>query len=220
MNQFAPRNWSWAFRPEQSMKTLYFSALVLFGSLAVSWSQTSPFSSKAGTPAPTLTARDIHVYPFAEEHKDIKFKPTDRGIPNELIVTVTDHIHFYGKKRGHVVDLLGVPTGHVGKIVILPPGDRSGTLTLKKSFGTTLFFNCFEVAGDKLRSQEMKLTEGNTYNWSVKNEGENTVLRIVGPDNKEVISHTIESAKVLGVGFAGTVRNEGNELDMTITFDR
>ncbi|EDY21518.1 hypothetical protein CfE428DRAFT_0763 [Chthoniobacter flavus Ellin428] len=147
------------------------------------------------------------------------FKATDRSIPNELIVTTTDHIHMYGKKKSHVVQVLGVPTGHVGKLVMLPPGDRSGTLTIKKSFGTTLFFNCFELTGGKLDSQEMKLSEGVAYNWSVKNDGTNTTFRMTSPENKELAHHTIESANVQGIGFAGTVRNEGNEIDLTITFD-
>lgn len=201
------------------MKTVVLYSLVFLLTLASAWSQTSSLPPHAGTPGAALTSKDIHVYPFAEEHKDMKFKATDRSVPNELIVTVTDHIHMYGKKKSRVVEVLGVPTGHVGKLVMLPPGDRSGTLTIKKAFGTTKFLNCFELAGDKLDSQEMKLSEGNTYNWSVKSDGTKTTFRITSPDNKEIASHTIESADVLGIGFAGTVRNEGNEIDLAITFN-
>jgi hypothetical protein len=200
------------------MKILVLCSFLLMSLLDCAWAQTSSLPNRNTTPGAALTSKDIHVYPFAQEHKDMLFKPTDRSIPNELIVTVTDHIHVYGKKKSHVVQVLGVPTGHVGKLVILPPGDRSGTLTIKKSFGTTLFFNCFELAGDKLDSQEMKLSEGVAYHWSVKNDGTHTAFRMTSPDNKE-IAHTIDSANVLGIGFAGTVRNEGNEIDLAITFD-
>lgn len=201
------------------MKILVLCSFLFISSLAGVWSQTSSLPNRTAPPAAALTSKDIHVYPFAEEHKDMLFMPTDRSIPNELIVTTTDHIHMYGKKKSRVVQVLGVPTGHVGKLVMLPPGDRSGTLMIKKSFGTTKFLNCFELAGDKLDSQEMKLSEGGTYNWSIKNEGTNTTFRLTSADNKEIAHHTIESANVLGVGFAGTVRNEGNEIDLTITFD-
>ena len=194
--------------------------LAFFCFSGISFGQSSSFPSNSGGPSSALTAKDFRVLPFAEEHKEIAFKATDRQIPNELIVTTGDHIHFYGKKRGRVVDVLGKPTGHVGKLVLMPPGDRGGTLTLKKAFGTTLFFTCVELAGNALDSKQIDLKEGNTYSWSIKTEGPNTVVRVLAPDNTEVSSQSVPKDKVLGIGFAGTVRNEGNEIDMTINFNR
>ena len=203
------------------MKVLVVSLLSLFCFSGICWSQSSPFpsNSSAGQP-PNLTAKDFRVLPFAEEHKEIEFKATDRQIPNELIVTTGDHVHFYGKKRGRVVDVLGKPTGHVGKLVLLPPGDRSGTLTLKKAFGTAFFFTSVEIPGNALDSKRVELKEGNTYTWSIKTEGPNTIVRVLASDNAEISSQSVPKDKVLGVGFAGTVRNEGNEIDMTINFNR
>ena len=176
-------------------------------------------SAQAPAAAPRLTPRDIRVHPFAQEHKDTKFKSNTREIPSELIVTTTGKIRFYGKRGiDGAPTVRGQPTGHLGQLALMPPGDRNGTLFLKKAFGLLHFFAVIELADDALNSKKIELKEGKNYTWSVTSDNGLTTLRIVGADGAEVASNSGPADKVLGVGFAATARNKGNEIDMTISY--
>lgn len=90
---------------------------------------------------------------------------------------------------------------------------------VKKDFGSTLFFSVIELPDDSLNSTQISLKEGKTYTWSVKSENGLTTLRVTGHDGVEISSTSAQTDKILGVGFAATVRNKGNEIDMTITYE-
>jgi hypothetical protein len=167
-----------------------------------------------------LTARDIHVHPFAQEHKETKFKSNSNDLPHELTVTTTDKIRFYGKRRTKgAPSVLGKPTGHLGQLVLLPTGNRKGTISLKKAFGTIRFFAVLELPDDALDSKDIPLKEGKNYAWSAQTEGDQTTLRILADDGSEVASSKGPANKVRGLGFAVTARTEGNEVDLTITYN-
>lgn len=167
-----------------------------------------------------LNSRDIHVHPFAEEHRTIKFKANAGELPKEFTVTTTDKIRFYGKKRTDgAPSVRGKPVGHLGQVILLPPGDRKGTISLKKAFGLARFFAVIELPDDTLDSKEITLKEGNSYGWTAMAGNGVTTLRILAADGSEVASISGPSDKVRGLGFAGTVRNKGNEIDMTITYE-
>ena len=175
--------------------------------------------TSAQTPA-KLTARDIHVHPFAEEHRETKFKSNGSVLPHDLTVTTTEKIHFYGKKRTKgAPTILGKPTGHLGQLVLLPPGNRKGTISLKKAFGLIRFFAVLELPDDTLDSKDMTLKEGKSYTWSAQTENSRTTLRILAEDGTEICSANGPTDKVRGFGFAITARNEGNEVDMTVTYN-
>lgn len=179
---------------------------------------TLPASAQA--PIPKLSPRDIRVLPFAQEHKDTKFKSNTRELPSEFIVTTTDKIRFYGKRRiDGAPTVRGQPTGHLGQLALMPPGNRSGTLFLKKAFGLFRFFAVLELPEDALNSKQIELKEGKNYTWSVKSENGLTTLRIVAADGVEIASNSGPVDKVLAVGFAATARNKGNEIDMTIIYN-
>jgi hypothetical protein len=178
---------------------------------------TLPASAQA--PIPKLSPRDIRVLPFAQEHKDTKFKSNTRELPSEFIVTTTDKIRFYGKRRTDgAPNVRGQPTGHLGQLALVPPGNRSGTLSLKKAFGLIHFFAVLELPDDTLDSKAIELKEGKNYTWSVKSENGLTTFLIVGADGAQIASNSAPADKVLGIGFAATARNRGNEIDMTITY--
>ena len=167
-----------------------------------------------------LTARDIHVHPFAEEHKATKFKSNSAELPREFTVTTTDKIRFYGRKRtGGAPSVRGKPVGHVGQLVLLPPGDRKGTIAVKKAFGLTRFFAVVELPDDTLDTKEAALKEGKSYAWTTKAENGRTTLRILAADGGEVVSISGPSDNIRSFGFAATARNQGNEIDMTITHE-
>ena len=167
-----------------------------------------------------LTARDIHAHPFAEEHRTVKFKANSSEIPREFTVTTIDKIRFYGKKRTEGAPTVrGKPVGHLGQVVLLPPGDRKGTIVLKKAFGLARFFAVIELPDDTLDCKETPLKEGKTYAWTTKAENGRTALRILEADGTEIASVNGPTDKVRSFGFAGTVRNKGNEIDMTITYE-
>ena len=193
------------------MKTLFLVS-VLFGLLCP--------AARAQAPALKLTPKDIRVLPFCREFKEQKFKTNDRELSDELRVTTGERIHFYGKKRGEVVRVTGRQVGHVGKLVLMPPDARTGTLTVKVPTveEVTHYFAVLEMADESLSTKTVKLLKGKNYLWALKVENGQTALRIVA-DGKEVESLTGATDQVKGFGFAATVRAKGNEADATITFD-
>ncbi len=167
--------------------------------------------------AAPLTAKDIHVFPFAREFKEQKFKSSSRDLPDELHVNIgTASIHLYGKKRTDALRVQGRPTGHVGKAVLLPASDRSGTVVAKvpSAEEVTSYFAVIELA-DSLDTKPLKLDQGKTYNWTVKSENGTTTFKVTdGATELAAFSNPTDSVEA--VGFAATVRNIGNEADMTI----
>lgn len=184
------------------------------------WAQAPLAPAKPGTLLPKLTSKDFRVLPFCREFEHQKFKANDREMPDELRVTTSDRIHLYGKKRGDTVRVTGREIGHAGKVVLMPAGARSGTLTVKVSTveEVTHYFAVLEMADESLETKSLKLVKGKNYLWSVKEEGGQTAFRIMA-DGAEVASLTGGSDLVKGFGFAATVRAKGNEADATITFD-
>jgi len=167
-----------------------------------------------------LTPRDIHVHPFVEEHRAIKFKSNSGEVPREFTVTTTDKIRIYGRKRTDgAPSVRGKPAGHLGQLVLLPPGDRKGTLSVKKAFGLTRFFTVIELPDDTLDTKEVPLKEGKDYAWTAKAENGRTTLRILAADGSEVASSNGPTDKVRGFGFAVTARHKGNDIDLTVTYE-
>ena len=178
-------------------------------------------AAPAATPRPpVLTSRDIRELPFVREFKERKFKHNDREVPDELRVNVTgDRLRITGKKKTGGAPRLGEKSaGHVGKLALLPPGDRSGTITVKfpTSDDVRYYFLVLELADGSLDSKVVKLVPGTDYEWSAKTEAGQTTLRVAAA-GAQVEASSAPSATVKGVGFASTVRNQGNEVDMTIT---
>ena len=114
----------------------------------------------------------------------------------------------------------GREIGHVGKVVLLPAGPRSGTLTVNVPTveEVTHYFAVIEMADESLETKSLKLVKGKKYLWSLKAEGGQTAFRVMA-DGVEVASLTGGTDSVKGFGFASTVRAKGNEADATVTFD-
>jgi hypothetical protein len=172
------------------------------------------------TPGAKLTPREIRGLSFAREQGTVKFKPGSRELPDELNVSTTDHIRIWGKRKSDAAPTIrGITTGFIGKIALLPAGDRKGTIFLKKDFGTTEYLVSLEMSDDTLDSHQVKLKEGKTYNWSVKTENGQTTLRLLEQDGTQVFAQSAAADKVVGYGFAATCRTRGNEIDMSITYE-
>ena len=202
------------------MKTFTACLLASALMLGASFGQAPIAPPKPSAPSAKPAPKDIRVLPFCREFKEQKFKANDREISDELRVTASDRIHIYGKKRGDVVRVTGRQVGHVGKLALMPPETRTGTLTVKVPTveEVTHYFAVLEMADESLATKSLKLLKGKNYLWSLKVENGQTALRIVA-DGKEVESLTGATDQVKGYGFAATVRAKGNEADATITFD-
>ena len=202
------------------MKTPILTILAFTALVAPSFSQAPLAPLKPSPPAAKLNPKDVRVLPFCREFDTQKFKANDRELSDELRVTVSDRVHLYGMKRGGEVKVTGRPVGHVGKLVLLPAGDRAGKLTVKVPTveEVTHYFAVLELADDSLDTKSLKLVKDKTYEWSMKSEGGQSTLSLMA-DGKEVASLNGPADKVKGYGFAATVRNKGNEADMAITFN-
>jgi len=197
------------------MKSLFLIALAVIISHA---SAQINKPAAASPPAPKLATKDIRVLPFAREFKEQKFKSNDHEMPDELRVNVvTTGLHLYGKKRGETARVQNRPTGHVGKVVLLPVGNRSGQLSVKVTWAeeVTYYYAVLEV-NDALETTVLKLVPGKNYDWSFKTENGQSTLKVAdGAAELASLSGTADAVK--GFGFAGTVRTKGNEADLTIT---
>lgn len=171
------------------------------------------------TPPPKLSAKDFTVLPFCNTLSTQKLDPKQKKIFNELKVTTSDRIHIFGKK---VYEAGWVGTAlhfHLGKVVLAPPGDRTGTLSVKQPSGSdSISYYLVLDLGDKLKTKWVTLKKGPTYIWTLKTAAgvkKFTVLE----EGKEVCVLSAPEATVAGFGFAATARWPGNEVDLAAEFD-
>lgn len=201
------------------MKTNPLSTGLLAGSalIAAALAQTAAPPAKPTPPAQRLTAKEIRVLPFCREFKEVKFKPNDREVPDELRVTVSPgSIHLYGRKKDNTAKIRGRNSGHLGKVVLLPPAARAGTLTVKAPTAdeVTFYFAVLELA-ETLETKPIKLATGKTYDWAIESKDGETTLRVAEGRVDLAVLRAGES-QVRGAGFAATVRAKGNEADLSI----
>lgn len=177
-------------------------------------------AAKPGAAAPKLTARDIRGLPFCREFKEQIFKASDRDIGDELRVSSAVGLRISGKKRADSTRYNGRPVGHMGKVALMPPGDRSGKLTVKvpSSDDVTYYFAVIETAAGTLDTKVMELKLGKNYTWSLKTtDGQKAFVVLDGATEVATLSGPEKDVK--GFGFAATVRYKGNEADLLATFD-
>lgn len=176
----------------------------------------------AQSPASKLPPpKDVQVVPFTREHKNVLFKPNDREMPDELRVTTTGQIRITGKKKvSPCPQVRGKPACHNGKLVLIPPGDRTGKLSVKQPSSNDLLYHfaCVQLPAETLDTKEIDLKVGVEYTWEVKTTGDSTTFTV--RDKANVLAAlTTTKDKFLGFGIAATVRYKGNEADLTMTFD-
>lgn len=178
-----------------------------------------PAMGKAkGEPAPKVTASQIRTYPFTSTAGDERLDPKMRGIFDELRVSTSDRIRIYGKKEKDSGTIDGRAVYHMGKVAIFPPGNRSGVLTtpMAASEDVRRYYAMLET-GEKFVTKELKLAEDKDHIWTLTQEGDNTVLKVMVGNESVTISAPTNS--VTGAGFAATVRWIGNEADLRVAFD-
>ena len=97
---------------------------------------------------------------------------------------------------------------------------RAGGLVAKVASmeDVTYYFAVLELDDDTLDTKWLTLAANKPCQWSVKSEGGQTTLKIVSGAT-EVASLSAATEKVKGYGFAATVREKGNEADLTVTFN-
>jgi hypothetical protein len=175
----------------------------------------------AGNTSGRPSQKDIHVYRFSREFAEQKFDFNDVEMPDELRVTTTDKIHIVGKKREQKTQRVkGRLTGHIGKLALVTVGERTGKVMVKipPAQDVTYYFASLELTDDTLQTKIIELDAKKIYAWSVHSQNGQTTFRIVDGAT-EVMQLAAPSDKVKGFGFAATVRNSGNEADLSMTFD-
>jgi ribosomal protein L11 len=185
------------------------------------WAQVPATPAKPATPVPKLTAKDIKVFRFAMEFKEQTFPMNDRDMPDELRVTTTERIHITGKKRGDsAARVKERMISNIGKVALMPPGDRTGKLTVKFPSAEEVrsYFATVQRVDDALETEEIHLVAGKTYKWSVKTISNDTVFTVTDGDT-DVTAITTPTNKLKRLGFAATVLNQNNEADLVVTFD-
>jgi len=158
-----------------------------------------------------LTGRDIQVLPFIGEENARKYAKKDPAVPDELKVqTSGNRIHIFGKRKSRV-------SAHVGKVVLIPPAERTGNLSVKvpSSLDRCYYYLVLEVDGEVLQTKKIELKPKTPYEWTVKAEGGATALRVTSA-GKDVMTLSASTETVKAVGFASTVRWEENDSDIEI----
>jgi hypothetical protein len=190
--------------------------------IALHVSSLAQVSSTGGSgAAPTkLTSRDIKVLPFVLELKETKFKPNDKAVPEELRATpLLNGIRLAGKKRVDVKLVDQRPAGHFGKVVLLPPGERVGKLFVKvpSNDGAHIYYYTVLEFADALSTKKVLLKAGVNYDWSIKIENGQVVLRVL-EGAKELVALSAPSDQVQGAGFGATLRYTGQQADLTVEY--
>lgn len=166
-----------------------------------------------------ITAADIKVLPFCGTMTKQKLDPKASGMFNELSVTKRDGFSIHGRKRNDSGRVDGAVVYHLGKVALVPAGDRSGNLSVEvpSKNDVTSYFAVLELA-DSLVSKPLKLETGKKYSWSVISRGGLTILRVM--DGKvQVEAVETKTDELVGFGFAATVRWEKNQADIHVTFE-
>ena len=151
--------------------------------------------------------------------KEVKLDPKQKGMFDELKVTVSERIRIHGKKKNDT-SRIGDQVGfHLGKVAVFPPAERTGTLTTKFSTekGSRKHFIILEYA-DKLDYLEFEQPNTEPYQWSVTTVG-GVVSMTVKDGAREVASLKGDLAQIQGVGFGVTLRWIDTEADAVVNFD-
>ncbi|WP_206026094.1 hypothetical protein [Roseimicrobium sp. ORNL1] len=166
-----------------------------------------------------ITAADIRVLPFCATMSTKKLDPETPGIFNELSVTKRDGFSIQGRKRNDSGRIDGEVIYHLGKLALVPAGDRTGKLSVEVPSKTnvTSYYAVLELA-DSLVSSQLKLEVGKKYTWSVASKDGQTLLRVMNGNVQVGEVHT-DTDKLVGFGFAASVRWEKNEADIHVTFE-
>ncbi|MEZ0277454.1 MAG: hypothetical protein ACAH88_21255 [Roseimicrobium sp.] len=166
-----------------------------------------------------ITSSDIRVVPFCATMSAKKLDPKTPGIFNELTVTKRDGFSIQGRKRNDSGRVDGEVVYHLGKLALVPAGDRTGKISVEVPSKTnvTSYYAVLELA-DSLVSTQLKLEVGKNYSWSVASKGGQTIMRVMD-GNVQVDAVQTDTDKLLGIGFAASVRWEKNEADIHVTFE-
>lgn len=177
----------------------------------------SPTPKKESTPK--LTSKDVRELPFCATEPKTKYDPKEKGIFDELKVTVSDRIHIHGKKKWDAGRVKGNILYQLGKAALFPVAERSGSLIAKEptESGVRRHFAVLETA-EGLIPKEITLSSGKSYAWVLTTDGSETVLTVT-EDGQLIGKVSGPAASITGCGFAAAVRWVGNEVDLVVTFD-
>jgi hypothetical protein len=185
--------------------------------LALAWAATTACAAPEKPPA--LSPKDFTTLPFCNTLSTRKLDPKKERIFDELKVTTSNRIRIHGKKvydAGWVGQALHY---HLGKVVLAPWHDRTGTLSAKIPSGSdSISYYIALDMGSALRTKWVTLEKGKTYPWTLKTEAGVRKLAVFD-GSKEIAALSAPAADVAGFGFAATARWPGNEVDVAAEFD-
>lgn len=212
------------------MKTRFFIPRLLILFLPV----LNLAAAAAEAPPPKLDAKDLQIVPFCTVATDRKLDPKTKNIFDELKVSVNSgrqmRYRISGKKKKEAGDLEGQPVLHIGKLVLAPVAKRIGSVNAKLPTVTDVrsYFMCVEHGEGKLKTEHVKLPEKTDCFWTVETRDGETVFHLYkvtdAKDGKGATKETLGTISVpeneaKSFGFAATVRWQGNEADLSVTFD-
>ena len=127
-------------------------------------------------------------------------------------------IRISGMKKSNMSRIMGVRAGHIGKLVLLPAGARSGSLEVKiPSLPNATFYGlAVEINGDVLKVQSPKLDLGPKYEWTTQTDGTDFVFELTNGEDK-LVTFKEPAAAVKAFGFYSTVRSPGGKADLIVT---
>lgn len=185
-------------------------------------------------PPPRLDAKDFEIVPFCTAASDRKLNPKTKKIFDELKVSVNvgkqTRYRISGKKKDEVGDLEGEPVLHLGKLVLAPVANRIGSVNAKLPTVTDVrfYFMCVADGEGKLKTENVKLPEKTDCFWTLNTSDGETVFHLYKvvevlegePPKKVTLGKiTVPEAEAKSFGFAATVRWQGNEADLSVSFD-
>jgi hypothetical protein len=183
-------------------------------------------ANKPATPSATekksaakITPKDVTELPFCSTMKEKKLDPKQKGMFDELKVTVSERIRIHGTKKkdsSRIGDQVGY---HLGKAALFPPAERAGTLTTKfpTEKSSRRQFMLIEYA-DKLDYLEFEQPADSAYKWTITHLAGQMSLALKD-GARDVCALKGDLSQIKGVGFAVTLRWIDTEADTVINFD-
>jgi hypothetical protein len=184
------------------------------------------FATAEDIPKPAkLDLKELHVYSYCGTEGKHLFGPKEKKIFDELKYSASSSqqtkFRISGKKRVDDYPYKGDYIYHLGKVVLTPIAQRSGTIVTeidKDKDGAPSYYLVYELDDGTLKSQGFTLTKGPVYTWTMDRSGATATLTV--KDGANVVgSMSAPTQNTREFGFASTVRFVGNVVDMTVTFD-
>lgn len=188
------------------------------------------FNSSAAPPK--VSEKEVQVLPFllGGELPTKKFKLDDPRVPKQFNVALSlPSVKISGIRQnlGTVAPIGGTTPYGVGKMALLPPACKAGTLTVRKKTEGISVYSVIELPDGKIAYSGLPVQPGKTYKWSVDADESSGSLSmdVRSSDNKQLVRNdgvvrplVANEGKILGRGFAACCYGGGPKIEVDIVF--